>query len=79
MCPGASLALLLGSCDLLAFLLPSSSWDRTRSVAVVQLPSRVRLCDPTDCRPPGVPIPHPLPEFAQVHVHGIGDEPGIVA
>ena len=29
--------------------------------------SRPTLCNPTDCSTPGFPIPHPLPEFAQVH------------
>ena len=27
------------------------------------------LCDPTDCSMPGLPVPHYLPEFAQVHFH----------
>ena len=27
------------------------------------------LCDPMDCSPPGFPVPHHLPEFAQTHVH----------
>ena len=31
------------------------------------------LCDPMDCRTPGFPVAHHLPEFAQVHVHCIGD------
>ena len=31
------------------------------------------LCDPKDCSMPGLPVPHHLPEFAQVHVHCIGD------
>ena len=31
------------------------------------------LCDTMDCSTPGVPVPHHLPEFAQVHVHCIGD------
>ena len=31
------------------------------------------LCDPMDCSTPGFPVPHHLPEFAQVHVHWIGD------
>ena len=31
------------------------------------------LWDPMDCSPPGFPVPHHLPEFAQVHVHWIGD------
>ena len=31
------------------------------------------LCDPMDCSTPGLPVPHHLPKFAQVHVHYIGD------
>ena len=31
------------------------------------------LCNPMDCRMPGFPVPHHLPEFAQVHVHCISD------
>ena len=31
------------------------------------------FCDPTDCSMPGLPVPHHLPEFAQVHVHCISD------
>ena len=31
------------------------------------------LCDPMDCSTPGVPVPHHLPSFSQVHVHCIGD------
>ena len=27
------------------------------------------LCDPMDCSTPGLPVPHHLLEFAQVHVH----------
>ena len=30
------------------------------------------LCNIMDCSTPGLPAPHPLPEFAQVHVHFIG-------
>ena len=40
---------------------------------VIQLLSHVPLCDPMDCSMPGLPVPHHLPEFAQVHVHCIGD------
>ena len=36
---------------------------------VVQSPSRVRLCDSMDCSMPGLPVPHCLLEFAQVHFH----------
>ena len=31
------------------------------------------LCDPVDYSMPGLPIPHHLPEFAQVHVYCISD------
>jgi len=30
-------------------------------------------CDPMDCSTPGLPVPHQLPEFAQVHVYCISD------
>ena len=31
------------------------------------------LCNPMDCSTPGLPVPHHLPEFVQVHVHCISD------
>ena len=31
------------------------------------------LCNPMDCSTPGFPVPHYLPEFAQVCVHWVGD------
>ena len=31
------------------------------------------LCDPMDCSTLGLPVPHHLPKFAQVHVHCISD------
>ena len=31
------------------------------------------LCDPMDCSMPGLPVPHHLLKFAQVHVHWIGN------
>ena len=42
-------------------------------LVVVQSPSRVNSCNPMDCSTPGLTVPHHLPEFAQVHVHCIGD------
>ena len=30
-------------------------------------------CDPTDCCTPGFPVLQCLPEFAQIHVHWVGD------
>ena len=38
-------------------------------VVVVQSRSCVQLCDYMDCRMPGSPVLHYLPEFAQIHVH----------
>ena len=31
------------------------------------------LCDPMDCSMPGLPVHHQLPEFAQTHVHRVGN------
>ena len=31
------------------------------------------LCNPMDCSTPGFPVLHHLPEFAQIHVHRVGD------
>ena len=31
------------------------------------------LCDPMDCGMPGFPVLHYLLEFAQIHVHWVGD------
>ena len=35
--------------------------------------SCLTLCDPMDCKLPDFPVLHCLPEFAQTHVHWIGD------
>jgi len=35
--------------------------------------SCLTLCNPMDCSTPGLLVYHHLPEFAQVHVHWIGD------
>ena len=35
--------------------------------------SCLTLWDPTDCSTPGFPVHHQLPEFAQTHVHKVGD------
>jgi len=65
------------TCDL---VLPGNSfWVCTHTHTcvynvVVQSPSHSRLCYPTDCSTPGLPVSHGLPEFAQVHVHRIGDD-----
>ena len=31
------------------------------------------LCNPVNCRTPGLPVHHQLPEFTQTHVHWVGD------
>ena len=33
----------------------------------------VTFCDPMDCRMPGLPAHHQLPEFTQTHVHWVCD------
>ena len=43
------------------------------SLIVVQSPSCVQLHDPMDSSTPGLPVPHHLRKFAQVHIHCIGD------
>ena len=35
--------------------------------------SWLTLCEPIDCSIPGFPVPHYLPEFAQIHVYWVGD------
>ena len=40
---------------------------------VVQSLKCVQLCNPMDCSAPGFPVLHCLPEFAQTHVHWVGD------
>ena len=35
--------------------------------------SCLTLCDPVDYSTPGLPVHHYLPEFAQTHVHEVGD------
>ena len=39
----------------------------------VQSLSSVWLCNPMDCSMPGFPVYHQLLEFAQTHVHRVGD------
>ena len=36
--------------------------------------SCITFCEPTDYSTPGFPVPHHLPEFAQLHVHWISDD-----
>ena len=39
--------------------------------SVVQ--SCLTLCDPTNCRMPGLPVHYQLPDFTQTHVHQVSD------
>ena len=45
----------------------------SNTIAVVQPPSHVQLCDSTDCSTSGSPFLHYLLEFDQIHVHWVGD------
>ena len=47
------------------------SWEA--SWEVIQLLSGVRLCHPVECSTPGSPVLHYIQEFAQTHVHRVGD------
>ena len=51
----------------------SSSVLCTARLIVVQLLSRVWLCDPMDCSAPGFPVLLHLQEFALTHVHWVRD------
>ena len=31
------------------------------------------LCDPMNCRTPGLPVHHQLPEFTQTHIYQVSD------
>ena len=35
--------------------------------------SCLTLCDPMNCRTPGLPVHHQFPEFTQTHFHRVGD------
>ena len=56
---------------IMKFSPPKSS--KTVLETVVQLLSRVGLCNPMDCSMPGFPVFHYLPDFAQTHVHWVSD------
>ena len=56
--------------------------ERSRKSFLVSLDSKscssvakscLTLCDPMDCSTPGFLVLHYLPEFAQIHVHWVGD------
>ena len=45
----------------------------TRNSLLFSRSSCLTLCDPMDCKTPGFPVLHHLPELAQTHVHWVGD------
>ena len=53
----------------------SATWEDFLFLVAVFLviQSCLTLWDTMDCSRPGLPVPHHLPEFAQVHVHCMGD------
>ena len=48
-------------------------WSRTCCCGCSVTQSCLTLCNPMNCSTPGLPVPHHLPEFAQIHVHCISD------
>ena len=49
-------------------------WARSCSVQFNSVPQLCpTLWDPMNCSKPGLPVNHQLPEFTQMHVHGVGD------
>ena len=46
------------------------TWNYQFSLAAQSCPT---LCDPMDCSTPGLPVHHQHPEFAQTHVHRVGE------
>ena len=57
------------------FVITSTTWEAPQStISFVQsLQSCPTLCNPKYYSTPGFPVLHHLPEFAQVHVHWVGD------
>ena len=49
------------------------SYPISKFIVVVQSLSHVQLCDPMSCSTPGFPVLHYLLEFAETHVHRVGD------
>ena len=48
------------------------TWEAQRTSSSVAQ-SHPTLCNPMRCSMPGLPVFHHLPEFAQTHVHWVGD------
>ena len=39
------------------------------NLSLIQLLSRLTVCNPRDCSTPGFPVHHQLLEFTQIHIH----------
>ena len=57
--------------DVRGLLLPLFLLSLIQFSSVAQ--SCLTLCNPMDCRTPGFPVYHQLPELAQTHVHWVSD------
>ena len=53
------------------FLTPYTKINLVQFGSVTQ--SCPTLCDPMNCRMPGLSVHHQLPEFIQIHVHRVSD------
>ena len=49
------------------------AYKGTESLLWLRPQSCLTFCNPRDCSSPGFPVLHCLPEFAQTHVHWVGD------
>ena len=52
------------------FAVKKHVWLAFSSVQLLSCPS---LCNTMNCRTPGFPIHHQLPELAQIHIHRVSD------
>ena len=51
----------------------ASAWPSVQFSSVQSLSPVRSLCNPMNCRMPGLPVHHQLPEFTQTHVHRVDD------
>ena len=54
-------------------VVPASLWQPATQCCCSVAKLFPTLCDPMDCNMPVFPVLHYLPEFAQIHVHWVGD------
>ena len=68
---------------LMLFILPCKTWNVVKTGIWLARPLPIQfswvaqscptICDPTDCKTPGFPVYHRLPELAQTYVHRVSD------